>query len=129
MKTIKFVGYLFYRYYSKGPRANIPYFSTVCAMTLLGFLHLMQGLLLFDKVDLIPANSSDSKATKWLIMLLVMLPIYLLMTGLFKKVDVVPLKEKYDYNWEKVFRGNVWLTVYIIISFALVIILAILKKQ
>ncbi len=104
MKTIKFVGYLFYRYYSKGPRANIPYFSTLCAMTMLGFMHLMQLLILFDGVDLIPIKSNDDKLTKKLIIFGSMIPLYLLMTQLFKKKDIEMLKEKYNYNWDKVFQ-------------------------
>ena len=128
MKTIKFVGYLFYRYYSKGPRANIPYFSTMCSMTLMGFMHLIQILILLDKVSIIPINSSDDKLTKRLIMFLIMVPIYFLMTSLFKKSDIEPLKEKYDYNWDKVFNGNVWLVIYIILSFALIFVLAIWKR-
>ncbi len=129
MKTIKFLGYLFYRYYSKGSRANIPYFSTMCSMTLLGFMHFMQIFIMLDKVSLIPINSSDDKLTKRLLVFLVMLPIYFVMTLLFKKSDIEPLKVKYDYNWDKVFEGNVWLIVYIIVSFALIFILAFWKKH
>jgi hypothetical protein len=129
MKTIKFIGYLFYRYYSKGPRANIPYFSTMWSMTFLGFIHLMQILILLNKFDLIPINSSDDKAKRYFIMCLIMLPIYFVMTLLFKKSDVEPLKEKYDYNWDKVFKGNVCLVIYIIFSFTLIIALALWKKH
>jgi len=129
MKTIKFVGYLFYRYYSKGPRANIPYFSTMGSMTLLGFMHLMQILIVLDKVDLIPISSSDDKPKRYLMMFLVMLPIYFVMTRLFRKSDIEPLKEKYDYNWDKVFKANVLLVIYIIVSFALIFILAFWKKH
>ena len=124
MKTIKFVGYLFYRYYSKGSRDNIPYFSTICSMTLIGFMHFMQVLILLDKVELIPIKSSDHNLVKRIIIFFVMLPIYLLMTQLFRKKDIEPLKENYDYNWDKVFKGNVWLVRYIILSFALIFVLA-----
>lgn len=129
MKIIKFVGYLFYRYYSNGPRANIPYFNTTAAMTFLGYMHLMQILILLDKIDLIPIDSSDGKTKKYFIFLLVMLPIYFVMILLFKKSDIKPLKEKYEYNWDKVFKGNVWLVIYIIVSFTLIFILAIWKKH
>ena len=129
MKTIKFIGYLFYRYYSKGPRANIPYFSALCSMTLLGFFHLMQLLIVLDKVDLIPTEKTNNIWTKRLIMFLAMLPIYLIMTRLFRKEDIAPLKEKYDYNWDKVFSGNIWLIVYGITSFALIFVLTFLKKH
>ncbi len=123
MKTIKFVGYLFYRYYSKGSRDNIPYFSTICSMTLIGFMHFMQVLILLNKVELIPIKSSDHNLVKRIIIFFVMLPIYFLMTQLFRKKDIEPLKENYDYNWDKVFKGNVWLVTYIIRSFALIFVL------
>lgn len=129
IKTIKFVGYLFYRYYAKGPRASFPYFSTLCSMTFLGYIHLFQILILLNSVDLIPINPTNSKLFKRLIMFFVMLPIFFLITQLFKKSDIVPLKEKYDNNWDKVYKGNTWLVIYIIISIALIFILAILKKN
>ena len=129
MKTLRFVGYLFHRYYSKGSRANIPYFSTICSMTFLGFIHLMQILVLLDLVIAIPINSAYDKLTKRLILILVMLPIYFLITSLFKKSDIESQKEKYHYDWDKVFRGNVWLVIYIILSFALTIFLAILNAD
>ena len=127
MKTIKFTGYLFYRYYLKGPRASIPYFSTLCSMTLLGFMNLLLILILLDKVDLIPINLSDGKGTKQIVIFWVMLPIYLAMTFLIRKKDLVAVKEEYDNNWDKVFKGNVWLVLYIIASFASVFIAAVLK--
>jgi hypothetical protein len=129
MKTIKFVGYLFYRYYSKGPRANIPYFSALCSMTLLGFFHLMQLLIILDKVDLIPIEKTDNIWTKRLVMFLTMLPIYFIMTRLFRTEDLPPLKEKYDSNRDKVFKGNIWLIVYAIISFSLIFALTFLKRR
>lgn len=125
MKTIKFIGYLFHRYYSKGPRANIPYFSAICSMTLLGFMHLMQILILLTSIS----DITTDKLAKRLIVFLTMLPIYFVMTILFKKSDLAPLKEKYDRDWDKVFKGNVWLVFYVIASFTLIIILALWKKQ
>ena len=129
MKTIKFVGYLFYRYYSKGPRASIPYFSAVCSMTLLAFFHLVQILILLNKVDIIPINDQDGKPTRYFIILITMLPIYFLVTRLFKKEDIEPLKEKYEKNWDKIFAGNIRLIIYFILSFAIVILLALWKNH
>ena len=88
----------------------------------------MQALILLDKVDLIPIKSTDDKGTKRLLMFGVMLPIYFVVTLLFKKSDIEPLEEKYNNNWDKVFKGNVWLIVYIIASFASIFILASLKQ-
>jgi hypothetical protein len=129
MKTIKFVGYLLHRYYSKGSRANIAYFSTMCTMTFLGFMHLMQMLILLDKSDFIPINFNDNKLAKRIIIFFTMLPIYFLMTRLIKKSDIEPLKEKYNYNWDKVFSANIFLVIYVALSFTLIIVLALWKKN
>jgi hypothetical protein len=128
MNTIKFIGYLFYRYYTKPPKATIPYFRTLCSLSLLAFMHLMQILILINKTDLIPIKSSDDKLTKRIIMFFVFIPIYLLMTRLFKKTDIEPLKEKYDNNSDKVYSGNVCLIIYIILSMVLIGVLAFWKK-
>jgi len=116
INTIKFIGYLFYRYYAKPPQRGNPYFRTIVLMTLLVYIHLMQLLILFNKADLIPIKTSDNKLTKSIIMLIVLIPIYLFVTKLFKKSDIERLKEKYDYNWDKVHSGNIWLIIYIILS-------------
>ena len=129
MKTIKFIGYLFYRYYAKGPRASIPYFSSLCSMTLLGFMHLMQIFILLNKFDILPNISTNDKTTKRIVILFVMVLIYLLMTMLFKKRDIEPLKDKYEYNRDKIFIGNVRLIVYFIFSFALIVVLAVWKQH
>ena len=128
MNTIKFIGYLFYRYYEKPPQRGNPYFRTMCSMALLVYMHLIQLLILFNKTDLIPIKTSDDKLTKRIIMLFVFVPIYFLVTRLFKKSDFERLKEKYGYNWDKVHRGNILLILYMILSCALIFVLAIWKK-
>jgi len=96
---------------------------------MLGFLHLFQLLLIFDSVSIIPVSASDNKLTKRFVMLfLFFIPLYFIMTRVFKKADIEPLKEKYDKDWDKVFKGNVWLVVYIILSMGLIGLIAFLKK-
>lgn len=128
MKTIKFIGYLFYRYYAKGSNSS-PYFRTLLSMTMLGFFHLFQILIVLDKIDLLPIKSTDSHLKKRLVIICVMIPIALLMWRLFRKEDIPVLREKYDYDWDIVFRGNVWLLVYIISSFFLIVALAIWRSM
>ena len=91
-------------------------------------MHLMQLLVLFNKTGLIPIEASDDKLTKRIIMFFVLVPIYFLVTNLFKKSDIEPLKEKYGYNWDKVHSANILLIFYTILSFALIFVLAIWKK-
>jgi hypothetical protein len=57
-----------------------------------------------------------------------MLPIFFVMTSLFKKSDIQLLKEKYN-DGTKVFKGNIWLVIYIIVSFALIFVLTFWKKH
>jgi len=97
-------------------------------MTLLTYFHLFQILIILDKVNLISIDYYDDKVTKRLVMFSIMLPIYLAMTRLFRKADIDPLREKYDYDWDKVFKGNIWLIVYIVFSFSFIFILAFWKK-
>ena len=127
MKTIKFVGYLFYRYYSKGDWHDIPYFTAVCSMTLLGYIHLMQAAVLFN-FDPVPTDLSNNIWIKRLIVCLVMLPIFFVVSQLFKRKDLEHLKTKYDGDPKKVSKGNHWLIAYIIISFALFVGLLYLKR-
>lgn len=129
MKPIRFVAFLFYRYYSCGrwPDSN-PYFRTMCSLTLLAFIHLIQVLIILDQVSLIPINDSDGKGVKRMVIFFVMLPIYLLMTRLVKKKQLEEMKEEYSYSWDKVFKWNVWLVVYIILSFSFIFILAVALK-
>ncbi len=120
MKLIKFAAFLFYRYYSGGRRPDSsPYFRTICTMTLLAFIHLMQVLIAIDKVGLIPIASADGKTAKQFILFLIMLPIYLLLSQLVRKKELEEMKEVYFYNWDGVFNGYVWLFVYMIFSFLL----------
>jgi hypothetical protein len=45
-----------------------------------------------------------------------------------KKKHMEELEEKYKYEKEKVFKANVWLIVYIVLSFALIFVLTFLMK-
>ena len=129
MKPIKFVAFLFYRYYSGGRRPDsVPYFRTICSMSLLAFIHVLQILIILDKVNFIPLYSTDGKGTKTSFIILVMLPIYFTMTQLIKKKELEKMKDQYSYNWDKVFNWNVWLIVYMILSFSLIFILAFWSK-
>ena len=71
MKLIKFVAFLFYRYYSEGKWASsIPYFRTMATMTFLGYINLFQILIILNKVDLLGISLSDSRGTKKVILFL-----------------------------------------------------------
>lgn len=129
MRPLKYAGFLFYRYYSGGRRPDSsPYFRTICSQSFLAFMHLFQILILLDRVDFISIKSSDDKTTNRLVMFLFFVPIYFLMTMLVKKKELDKMKDEYSGSWDKVFKWNVWLIVYIILSFSIIILLAFLKR-
>ncbi|MEO5562021.1 MAG: hypothetical protein ABIR18_01275 [Chitinophagaceae bacterium] len=130
MRLVKFVAYLFYRYYGGVRRPNdVPYFRAMCTMTFLVFLHVLQLLILFNKVNLIPGISSDDKLTRKAFLFLMLLPIYLIMTLLIKEKELEKIKEEYDYKWDQVFTANVWLFVYVVLSLCLTGFLAYVQKK
>jgi len=124
MKTIKFIAYLFYRYYSTGPLSDIPYFSTLCALAMLFVLHLFQVLIVFDAMNFIPTDGSQAKVGNFLKMALFLAPIFLFLVFIVKKSEL----QKMHYDDSQIKRGNIYLIIYIVLSFALVILLTLFKK-
>ena len=126
MKTLRFVGHIIYRHYSKEKYNSVPYFSTICALTLLVFFHVMQILILTDTVNqFINYKPSDDLLTKRLALLWIMLPIGLLLYFLLPQKLLKTLK----YDELKVKSGYIYLIIYGIASFAMIIVLAILKVK
>jgi hypothetical protein len=127
MKTIKFVAYLFYRYYSttKGFAKDIPYAATLGVLVLLSYLHIFQILALLNKTNLIPTNGSQLKAANYLIMGLFMLPILIFFLIVIKKKELQNLR----YDSKKIKRGYIYLIVYIILSFSFLMTLALIRRS
>lgn len=124
MKTLKFVAFLFYRYYSTGNTKQIPYFSTLCALVMIFGLHLYQILILTNSMNLIPTDGSQAKIGNWIEMGLFLVPIFLLFKNLVKESE---LKEM-SYPKNKIAIGYILLVFYIVASFTLLILLALYKK-
>ena len=125
MKTIKFTAFLFYHYYSTGATKDIPYVSTLCAMAMIIFIHLMQLLILLHKVDIISIKLTDSKTNGFIITALVFLPIFLLLSLIIKKEKIKSL----SYSMQKIKRGNAYLIIYIILSTTLLFALAVFYQK
>jgi len=123
MKTLRFVAYLFYRYYSTGPTKDIPYVSTLCALTMLFGLHFFQVIILFDKQNLLPGDQYG-KVQGYIVMAVYFTVILLLLTFLIRHSDLKNAK----YAEHQIKRGNIYLIGYIIISILLIPLIAILKK-
>ena len=114
MKTIRFAGFLFYRYYSKGSTKDIRYFSTLTALVMLLMLHVFQVMVLLDQRDFLPTDSSNSKGSNFLIIAIMLVPIYIIMALAVKEADL----KKAKYSEVQISRGNLFLILYIVLSMA-----------
>jgi hypothetical protein len=125
MKTLKFAAYLLYRFYSKnGFAKNLPYLSTTTFLAFLLYIHIFQIFAIFNLTSLIPTDGNELKVANWLKMAMFMLPMFLIIIFLIKKEDLVNA----HYDEKKVKRGYVYLIAYVIISFAFLMFLALVKK-
>jgi hypothetical protein len=125
MKTLKFTAYLFYRYYSKhGFAKEMPYLSTITILGLLLYIHIFQILAILDVAYLIPTDGSQLKIGNYVKIGLFMLPMFLLFYFLIKKEDLINAR----YEEKKIKKGYVILIIYIVLSFALLMILALIRK-
>lgn len=93
---------LFYRYYSKGNTKAIPYFSTLCAMVMLLGLHIFQLLILFNKTNILPAHSNNTRAQNYVIIALCLIPLFFLTSFLIPK----KVLQRMEYDDEKIKRGS-----------------------
>lgn len=125
MKTLKFVMFILYRYYSKGGTRDIPYFSSLCAIVLLIYLHIFQVLILLDKVDeVLPMKSDDERGIKYFKLAVFLLPVFLVVAFLVKPRDLKDMQ----YDEQKVKWGGIYLILYAISSFTLLFVLILLKR-
>ncbi|MBN8687579.1 MAG: hypothetical protein J0M10_11180 [Chitinophagales bacterium] len=125
MKVIKFVAFLFYRYYSTGGTRRIPYFSTLCALAMMLYIHLFQILILINRVDdIIPGGGNETRPVKYLKMGLFFIPIFLLLANVIRKKEL----EQMSYDKVVVRKGYLSLVGYLILSFAVLILLILYKK-
>lgn len=118
-----FIAYLFYRYYSTGPRRQIAYLSSILALCLLFYIHLFQVSILVGGTNIIPAGDK-SKISSWVMMAFFMLPVFLLFRWIIKESVLKTLV----YKAEKIRKGNIFLVIYIVLSFALLVLLILYKK-
>lgn len=127
MKILKFISYLFYRYYSTGGTKTIPYFSTLCALVLILLLHIFQVLLIFNGMNLLPAGAAapgTARLIRYFEITLLTGPLFLLFSFLIKKSEL----QSIHYNESEIKRGYIYLIIYIVLSFAFLMFLALLKK-
>ncbi|MBN8785242.1 MAG: hypothetical protein J0G98_19440 [Terrimonas ferruginea] len=123
---LKFVMYILYKYYSKGGTKEISYFSALCVVVLLIYIHFFQILILFNQVDaVLPMNRNDDRPVKYLKLAIFLLPVFLIISLLVKPKDL----KNSSYDERKVKRGGFYLVIYSITSFILLFVLAFLKRN
>lgn len=119
MKFIKFVTYLFYRYYSKGPTKDVAYVKTVCSAVLLILINLWIVLILLNKTDIMPEITDDSKGMKYLKMALFTSPLFLFFFIFVKEKELKSI----EYEESKLRTAYLILWTYYILSFILMFVL------
>lgn len=118
MRVIKFIAFLFYRYYSTGGTRRIPYFSTLGALVMMLYIHLFQILILINRVDdIIPGGGNEARPIKYLKMALFF--------ALFIKKKEL---QQMAYSPSTIKKGYVWLILYLVASFTVLILLMLYKK-
>jgi hypothetical protein len=106
-------------------RKDMQYFSALCAMTFLIYLHLffLFGLLNLDKI-IIP-NKLGEKWKYYIPILILGLPILFFLRLTIKESDL----KKLNYSVQKIRRGNTILIIDFVTTFILIFVIAILKKK
>ncbi|RYY35387.1 MAG: hypothetical protein EOP46_10220 [Sphingobacteriaceae bacterium] len=98
---MKYIIYLFYKYYNKGSGANFAYESALFAVTFLIFLNLLALINLFDMNYLLLGLEGRSRGGLYLIFgAFYILPMYLILFFIYKKETVV--NTNYDPSKEQV---------------------------
>jgi hypothetical protein len=109
MQTVRFIAFLFYHYYNGGKnKVSIPYFRTLSSLVMLGFLHFVQVICLFDQRKIL----TGTYLPDILKFCLILLPLYVIF------YVIVPQGILYaiDFEEAKIKRGKRILIVYIVTS-------------
>ena len=124
MRTLRFISYLFYRYYSTGSTKNIAYTKTMCAVCMLFCMHIIEFLLLIDKTALITHFDQSHRIEIYLKFFLLISPLLLIFNFLIKEIQLQTMY--YDEN--KIKKGNKYLIAYVSIDIIFLFTLIWIKK-
>jgi len=111
-----------YYYYSYGATSNVAYFKTLSVLVLAIFLHFMQlriALLKYTNIKVDLPFTETNRYTQYLIMFLLMVPIYLLLRKLLPEQS---LKE-HNLSKQKLIQGRNVFFLYALSSLLLLIVL------
>ena len=122
MKTLRFIVYLFYRYYSQPDSRTLPYFGAISAVTFAVNIHILQLLMIFDKIDVMPfADRNQPKIVRYGEFILIFLFVWVLVSLLARRTDMERIQSQYKES--KIKRSANYLAVYYIANILLTVIL------
>ena len=111
--------FILYRFYSKRRKPTIPYFRTICVLGLLIFIHVLQLLMFFNKINLLPVGGDNDKKGWYFLIAGIVVALVAIGFGI-KERDL----QNMEYDEVVIRRGGVYVTIYIILSLALFFLLA-----
>lgn len=122
---MKYIIYLFYKYYNKDATARIPYESSIFALLLLLFMNIFGVLIFFFPTLSVMIFSNHSRVELYVYSLIVIFVCYLILSKLFPKNEILLMngvsKNEKLHGWILFF--------YIFISFVILMILIIKNRK
>lgn len=128
MKALRYLTYLFYSYYSKGARRNVAYLSSILAVTLLAYIHILIFASLLHFENWIPLRMDESRGSRYIKLMLFMSPIFFIFYFGIKEKYLEELKKRMAYQYDREFNHRVLLFIYFVLSFAALMTIAIIRK-
>jgi hypothetical protein len=127
---MRYITYLFYSYYSRGARRNVAYLSSILGVIFLIYIQLMILALVFQIDKYIPMSLSESRSLRYIKLMLFMSPIFFLLYFGIKEKKLEEMKEAFGYDhYDKEVNHRTLLFIYLFLSFAALMALAILRKS
>lgn len=115
IRLIRFVLFLFYKYYKIGPQAEIAYYSSVLSFLALIFMNTVAllGFLDVGLHNILPYEITDEKWMQYLkVTIFIIFPGYFIISLFFKKETIKNL----EYDEAKIALGKILLPIYVVAS-------------
>ncbi len=120
IENIKFIAFLFYRYYCRHKFEQIPYARTIASLTIYTYVQFVLLILAIDKLNMLPENTNDPMWKRYAEVALALLPIALFYLIIAKKSEL----EEMRFSEAKIKAGNRFLLAYLIVSVLALVILS-----
>lgn len=99
-------------------------------MTLLIYIQLLILAIVLQIDNYIPISLNESKGSRYIKLMLFMSPIFFLLYFGVKEKNLIEMKENFGYeHYDKETGHRTWLFIYLFLSFALLMTIAILRKS